>query len=117
MFLFDRLRARLRSLRYGQIPRQIPPRGPKPRIGAAVVHADQSIRLLVQAGMSDDLWKWLMDHGWRVEPHRPDRREYRDIPVSYVIRLIDADPTCWKQLMTEAISNTQQRSAWTRGQR
>jgi hypothetical protein len=67
--------------------------------------------------MSDQLWKWLMDRGWRVETHRPDRREYRDIPVSYVTRLIDADPASWRRVMIEAISNTQVRSGLIRKHR
>jgi len=114
MHLPDSLRARLRWLLRQQIPRRLPPRSSKPRIGSSVVHVEKGIRLSVQAGMSDDLWKWLMDRGWRVEPYRPDRREYRDIPASYVTRLIDADPTGWRPLMNEAILNTQQRSFWVR---
>jgi hypothetical protein len=42
--------------------------------------SDSSVRLTVQAGPSDDLWIWLLDAGWRVVTHRPDRRRYRDIP-------------------------------------
>jgi hypothetical protein len=66
--------------------------------------------------MSDELWQWLMDQGWRVEVYRPDRREYRDIPGSYVTQLIDADPAQRAQLMAEAIANAQPKAALVRGQ-
>jgi hypothetical protein len=117
MSSINSLRSRLRSL-LGQptkVPRQMPRRGRKPRIGASVVQVKLGLRLVVQAGMSDELWKWLMDQGWRVVEHRPDRREYFDIPASWVTRLIDADPAHRKRLMAEAIESAQPRSALARG--
>ena len=107
MNLLRRLHSCLRSLFQEQIPRRIPRRCVKPRIGSYVVHVQSQLRLVVQAGMTDDLWHWLMDQGWRVEPYRPDRRAYRDIPASYVTQLIDADPSDWRPLMDEAIQCAQ----------
>ena len=46
--------------------------------------------MTVQAGMSDELWQWLMEKGWREPNFHPDRRRYRDIPASWVTRLVDA---------------------------
>ena len=69
--------------------RAMPPRGPKPRIGARAVFED--VRLTIQAGLADELWEWLLDQGWREWRYRPDRRHYRDIPASWVTRLIDCD--------------------------
>ena len=46
--------------------------------------------MTVQAGMSDELWQWLMEKGWREPNYYPDRRRYRDIPTSWVTTLIDA---------------------------
>ncbi|MBV8208534.1 MAG: hypothetical protein JO133_00570 [Burkholderiaceae bacterium] len=46
--------------------------------------------MIVLAGMSDELWDWLMDRGWREVTYRPDRRTYRHVPVSCVRKLIDA---------------------------
>jgi hypothetical protein len=46
--------------------------------------------MTVQAGMSDELWHWLMEKGWREPNYYPDRRQYRDIPSSWVTTLIDA---------------------------
>ena len=46
--------------------------------------------MIVQAGMSDELWQWLMEQGWREPAYFPDRRQYRDIPASWVTTLVDA---------------------------
>ena len=101
------LRSRLRSLWGEQVPRALPRRSRKPRIGAYVVHVPDSLRLVMQAGLSDDLWQWLMDRGWRVPSYHPDRRAYRDIPVSFVTRLIDADSDHREQVLAEAIGSAQ----------
>jgi hypothetical protein len=112
--LLDALRACLRRRKREPVARRMPDRGPKPRIGAYVVHAQKGLRFAVPAGMSDSLWLWLMNQGWRVDPHRPDRREYRDIPASYVARLTDADPAQRKGLMVDAIVSAQPRTALVR---
>jgi hypothetical protein len=109
-------RARMRLLLAQQVRRGIPRRSAKPRIGAYAIHVEQGLRLTVQAGTSDELWQWLMDQGWRVERYRPDRREYRDIPASYLTELIDADSAHREQLMAEAIANAQPRAALMRMQ-
>jgi hypothetical protein len=116
MSLLNRLRTRLRRIRGERFERQVPHRTAKPRIGTQVVNVQKGLRLVVQAGMSDELWKWLMDHGWRVEPYRPDRRDYADIPASYVTRLIDADPAQRRALMAEAALNAQSKAALIRKQ-
>jgi hypothetical protein len=108
------LRTRLRSLLGEQVPRCLPRRSRKPRIGTYVVHVEDSLRLVMQAGLSDDLWQWLMDRGWRVPSYHPDRRAYRDIPVSCVTRLIDADPERREQALAEAISSAQPKRALAR---
>lgn len=116
MGLLNNLRTRLRRLKGERAERRLPDRSAKPRIGSHVVHVQKRLRLVVQAGMSDDLWKWLMDHGWRVSSHRPERRSYGDIPPSYVTRLIDADPGQRKKLMVEATENAQSRDELVRKQ-
>src|SRR3974390_1220831 len=105
------LRSRLRSLLSvrERLQRQLPRRSSKPRIGAYVVNVKQGLRLVVQAGMSDDLWKWLTERGWRVDSYRPDRREYRDIPASSVTTLIDADADRREDVMAEAVLSAQRR--------
>jgi hypothetical protein len=116
MGLLDNLRTRLRRMKGERIERQLPPRSAKPRIGSHVVNIEKRLRLVVQAGMSDELWHWLMDRGWRVESHRPDRREYSDIPVSYVTRLIDADPGERRKILHDAVLNAQPKAALIRKQ-
>jgi hypothetical protein len=101
---FESIRNRVRSLIGERRPRQVPRRGPKPRIGTHVIQVEMSMRLTVQAGLSDELWVWLMNHGWRVVVHRPERRHYRDIPASWVTRLIDSDPRWREKLLHEAIA-------------
>jgi hypothetical protein len=111
MSLINSLRALVRSRQHDRIPRSLPRRSCKPRIGAYVINVPQGVRLVVQAGMTDELWQWLLDHGWRVDTHRPDRRQYRDIPASLVTRLIDSDPERRAWLMADAISAAQSRPA------
>jgi len=88
-------------------PRRLPARGPKPHIGAHIVHVEDSLRMTVQAGMSDDLWRWLLDRGWRMMTYRPDRRHYREIPGSWVTLLVDGDRGSRETLMAGAISNAE----------
>ena len=108
------LRTRLRSLLGEQVPRRMPRRCRKPRIGAYVVHVQENLRLVVQAGMSDALWEWLMNKGWRVAPYHPDRRVYSDVPVSQITRLIDADPERREQVLFEAIMSAQSKPTTVR---
>jgi hypothetical protein len=105
------LRDRLRTLLGDQSPRKLPRRSAKPRIGSHVVHVEKGVRFTVQAGLSDELWIWLMDSGWRVVTHRPDRRQYRDLPSSWVTRLIDAHPTTRNKLIASAIEQAEVRAA------
>jgi hypothetical protein len=98
------IRDRLRSLAGEQSPRRLPRRSTKPRIGARIVQVESGVRLTVQAGMSAELWIWLLDRGWRVVTHRPDRRAYRDVPWSRVTRLIDCDAAFRERRLAEAIS-------------
>jgi hypothetical protein len=104
------LRDRLRALLGDQRPRKMPRRGAKPRIGSYVVHVGMGVRFTVQAGLSDELWVWLMDHGWRVVTHKPDRRTYRDLPSSWVTRLIDSHPTTRNKLIASAIEQAEVRT-------
>ncbi len=92
-------------------PRRLPRRSSKPRIGTYVVDVRHNLRFVVRAGMSDELWRWLMDQGWRVESYRPDRRQYRDIPVSWVIALIDAEPAFRQEVLGDAMLSSQCRAS------
>lgn len=58
--------------------------------------------MTVQAGMDNDLWHWLLDAGWRELTYRPDRRNYREIPASWVTRLTDSVPEDRAQILALA---------------
>jgi hypothetical protein len=103
------IRDRLRSLAGERRPRRLPRRSARPQIGVRIVQVESSVRLTIQAGLSDELWIWLLDGGWRVVTHRPDRRRYRDISWSQVTRLIDCDPASRERLLTEAIWDAESR--------
>ncbi|HZA97102.1 MAG TPA: hypothetical protein VE421_13275 [Burkholderiaceae bacterium] len=71
--------------------------------------------MTVRSGMSDQLWRWLLDQGWREVPVRIDRRRYRDIPSAYVTRLIDSVANEERaRVMEVAIANAQYRPRMTR---
>jgi len=80
-----------RNLFNVRVARARPDRGPKPRLGAKIFHGD--VRISVQSGLTDDMWSWLQEQGWREVVFRPDRRRYRDVPPSLVTKLFDAVPT------------------------
>ncbi|HXY05349.1 MAG TPA: hypothetical protein VEI05_02280 [Burkholderiaceae bacterium] len=90
-----------------QKERALPRRGPKPNIGACIVCED--VRMTVQAGMSNELWRWLMQQGWRELTYRPDRRHYREVPLTWVTRLIDAPAELWSQVLAAAVAKAAHR--------
>jgi hypothetical protein len=117
MILISSLRTHLRSFLTVKeyLQRRLPRKSGKPRIGSHVVNVQENLRIIVQAGMSDELWKWLMDRGWRVETYRPDRRQYRDIPALWATALIDAEPVFREKVMADAVESTQARTRWCEG--
>jgi hypothetical protein len=101
------LRDFVRTLAGERRQRVLPRRTAKPAIGARIVLVESGIRLTVQAGLSDALWIWLLDAGWRVEPYRPDRRHYREISRSQVACLIACDPANRGKQLDQAIWDTE----------
>jgi hypothetical protein len=59
--------------------------------------------MTVPAGMSDDLWEWLLDQGWREVTCRPDRRGYRQAPVSCALKLTEASADIRARVLDEAV--------------
>jgi len=84
--------------------RKRPPPGPKPRLGAKIYLHD--VRMGVQTGLSDELWAWLQELGFREVTFSPDRRRYRDLPPSIVARLYDAPREEWRALLKVAIQES-----------
>lgn len=91
------LQNRLRRWLGVRRPRALPRRGPKPAIGSLAANGE--LRLTVQAGLSDELWIWLLEEGWRELTYRPDRRRYRELPGGWVTRLIDVEPELRSQVL------------------
>lgn len=87
--------------------RSRPPPGPKPRMGAKIYLHD--VRMVVQPGLSDELWDWLTELGFREVTFSPDRRRYRDLPRSLVTRLYDASREEWRALLKVAIQEATKR--------
>jgi hypothetical protein len=101
------LRSQLRDLLHLRKERRLPPRGPKPAIGDFVVFRD--LRMTVQAGLSDSLWHWLLEHGWREQRYRPERRHYRELPVIAVTELFDAPESEREALLLQAVQRASPR--------
>lgn len=98
-----RLLDSMRSMLGVRKQRAVPPSGPKPRLGARIVNDD--VRITVQAGLTDATWHWLVQHGWREDTFRENRRRYREVPPSLVAELLDAgDPDEFAQLLQQAIA-------------
>ncbi len=97
MGLFDGIRTLLNV----RVERARGQRGPKPRLGAKIQLGD--VRISVQSGLTDDMWGWLQEQGWREITRRPDRRHYRDVPPSMVTKLFDAPPGDRLELMKDAM--------------
>ena len=86
--MMQALHDRVRGFLHLRIERAPPRRGPKPPIGAYVVCGN--LRMTIQAGVTDELWEWLMGQGWRELRYAPDRRHYLVVPAPCVTKLIDA---------------------------
>jgi hypothetical protein len=93
----------LRGLLRIRDERAFPRRGRKPAIGAYVVWGE--LRMTIQAGITDELWEWLMVQGWRELRYAPDRRHYLVIPPHYVTELIDAPEEEWSNALSVAASH------------
>jgi hypothetical protein len=73
----------------------------KPHVGATIYCAD--LRMSVQAGMSMELWRWLVGLGWRELDDLARRNRLRALPSSAVMALFDAAPERWEALLAKAI--------------
>ena len=73
----------------------------KPHIGATIFCAD--LRMSVQAGMSWELWRWLVSRGWQELDDLARRNRLRAVPTSAVMALFDSTPERWEELLGSAI--------------
>jgi hypothetical protein len=73
----------------------------KPAIGATICCS--GMRMSVQAGLSDDLWHWLVSLGWRELAPGENRLQLKPLPTTLVTKLFDAQPTEWERVLMNAI--------------
>ena len=103
MPFFDAIRSLFNIRRRRNLPRA----SAKPALGAKIAMED--FRIVVQAGLSDELWIFLTQAGFREAVHRPDRRRYRDLPPSMVAELYSAPPEAWQALLMAALKEAAKR--------
>jgi len=73
----------------------------KPRIGATIYCSD--LRMSVQPGMSIELWRFLVSHGWRELDDLSQRQRLRAVPSAAVMVLFDAPAERWEEFLARAI--------------
>ena len=76
----------------------------RPAVGATLCCA--GLRMTVQAGMSDDLWQWLVRLGWRELQPRENRLQFRPLPTSLVTHLFDGPPADRDRVLLAAIRHS-----------
>lgn len=76
----------------------------KPAIGATLCCG--GLRMSVQAGLSDDLWQWLVKLGWRELGPRENRLQLKPLPTALVTRLFDCSPEERERILLAAIRQT-----------
>lgn len=73
----------------------------RPAIGSTLCCA--GLRMTVQAGMSEDLWRWLVKLGWRELHSRENRLHFKPLPTSLVTRLFDCPEDERERVLLAAI--------------
>ena len=81
--------------------------GSKPAIGATICCS--GLRITVQAGLSDDLWHWLVGLGWRELAPGQNRLRLKPLPTTLVTRLFDAQAEERERVLTSAIRQVTRR--------
>ncbi len=66
-------------------------------------------RIVAQVGLSDELWRFLVEAGLRKATYSPDRRHYRDVPSTFVTRLSNATASKWQALLLAALREASRR--------
>lgn len=67
-------------------PRARPAAGPAPKAGARLVWREVS--MFAPIDLDDELWNWLLERGWRESTFWPERRRYREAPISSIEDLL-----------------------------
>jgi hypothetical protein len=91
--------SKLIGRRQPEPPRTAAP--PKARMGATLCCA--GLRMTVQAGLTDEMWQWLVALGWRELRSGENRLHYRALSSSLVNRLYDVAPDDRQKVLLLAI--------------
>lgn len=83
----------------------------KPPIGTTICCA--GLRMTVQAGLSDDLWNWLVSLGWRQLQPGENRLQLKPLPTTWVARLFDAQREERERVLMNAIRQVTRPTAKT----
>ena len=81
----------------------------KPAIGATICCT--GLRMTVQAGLSDDLWHWLVALGWRELAPGESRLRLKPLATNLVTRLFDSQPDDRERVLINAIRQVTRRPA------
>ena len=73
----------------------------KPAIGATICCS--GMRMSVQAGLSDDLWLWLVGLGWRELAPGENRLQLKPLSTTLVTKLFDSQPADRERVLMSAI--------------
>jgi hypothetical protein len=73
----------------------------KPPVGATICCA--GLRMTIQAGLTDELWRWLVSLGWRELERGQDRLKLRPLPTGHVTRMFDSEPSDRERVLLGAI--------------
>ncbi|HKO66442.1 MAG TPA: hypothetical protein VJU53_01445 [Burkholderiaceae bacterium] len=79
----------------------------KPPIGATICCS--GMRMSVQAGLSDDLWHWLVSLGWRELAPGENRLQLKPLPTTLITKLFDSQPEEYERVLTSAIRHITRR--------
>ena len=87
----------------------------KPAIGATICCS--GMRMSVQAGLSDDLWHWLVSLGWRELASGENRLQLKPLPTALVTKLFDSQPAEYERVLMSAIRQITRRPSSKQAER
>jgi hypothetical protein len=100
--MLQSLPERARALLHLRRKRALPTLSATPPVGAYVIYGH--VRMIVTAGMHEELWDWLQQRGWRECVFTPDRRHYREAPLSSMTDLVDVTTELRALVMRDALA-------------
>ena len=84
----------------------------RPTVGATLCCA--GLRMTVQAGMSDELWQWLLQLGWRELRPFENRLHFTPLSTHLVSRLFDGPASDRERVLLAAVRTAATNGSTTR---